>query len=655
MFLNKKDLKLDQFQRDAIDAVMDNFSVLVSAPTGTGKTLIAQYLIEKCLVEGRGVIYTAPIKALSNQKFREFQVEFPGQVGIITGDISINPNAPLLIMTTEIFRNRILESNSGLEDHSWVIFDEIHYLDDLDRGTVWEESLIFLPPQMRFIGLSATIPNIEEFAGWLNEIHSHSIKVIREDYRPVPLHFSFQCFGKILANLHLVKKLGFGRRKVITHPELDSHSRKTSPKNSPSGLIRHLLHSQRLPAIYFCFSRKRCEYLAEKISNFEFLKADETRTILKIYDNLCQKFNISSDLRSKSMRTYVARGVAYHHAGIHPMLKEVIERLFTGKYIKIIFTTETFALGINMPARTVIIDELRKRYGRFFRVLKVRDFFQMAGRAGRRGIDKQGYVYSRINPLDTKFSEIKTLFNGQPEPVKSKFNISYATILNLYELYGEGLMKVYSLSFHSYQEKDKPNSVKLEQIKSRLKILKRFGYIQAGKLTQKAHFAKNIYGYEIPITELYNTGILESFTPVELGIFSLAAVFEPRPRMKKPVLKNESKKIKKLISKTALRIIGTEKKFGISPVSKNFYFDLSDSLRDWMAEKSFESILNRLDIDEGEVIRYFRMSIQVLKEIKTAPISDLLREKLNNAIHLINRDVIDAEQELRTSVSLELG
>lgn len=189
---------LDKFQEDAIAAVDEGQSVLVSAPTGSGKTLIAEHLIQKCMKKNQGIIYTAPIKALSNQKFREFDHSFPGQVGIITGDVSINPHAPLLIMTTEIFRNKVLETQSCLKNHSWIIFDEIHYLDNLERGTVWEESLILLPTHMKFMGLSATIPNIDQFAAWLREIHKYPIKVIKEENRPVPLHFFLPVSGENL-------------------------------------------------------------------------------------------------------------------------------------------------------------------------------------------------------------------------------------------------------------------------------------------------------------------------------------------------------------------------------------------------------------------------------------------------------------------------
>ena len=189
-------MRYDPFQEKAITAINEGSSVIVCAPTGAGKTAIAEHTIERCLERGEKVIYTSPVKALSNQKFRDFSKNYPEKVGILTGDVNINPDAPALIMTTEIFRNKILEKESSLKHYTWIIFDEIHYLDDIERGSVWEESLIFLPDHMRILGLSATIPNVHELVGWLKSIHRHDIRVIEETKRPVPLHFSTNARGK---------------------------------------------------------------------------------------------------------------------------------------------------------------------------------------------------------------------------------------------------------------------------------------------------------------------------------------------------------------------------------------------------------------------------------------------------------------------------
>ena len=656
--------ELDDFQKQAYEAVEKNHSVLVSAPTGTGKTVIAEHVMTKCLYEGKKVIYTAPIKALSNQKYREFTTSFPDKVGIITGDVSINPFAPLLIMTTEIFRNRVLERKNSLIDHSWIIFDEIHYLDDIDRGTVWEESLILMPPHIRFIGLSATIPNVDQFASWLKTIHSHPIEIIKTTIRPVPLHFYFQCSGKILNELKTVKKIGYSRRKNIYYqynynqhyrsPRSSINLKKETYNNSPISLIRHLIKANRLPCIYFSFSRKRCEYLAKKALSLSLISIEEQNNAQMAYDRACDELNISESERKLELRELVSKGIAYHHAGIHPMLKEVIEQLFYAKYIKIIFTTETFALGINMPAKSVVIDEMRKNYGRFHKMLKIRDFHQMAGRSGRRGIDKEGFVYCRINPEELSFRQISHILSASSEPIRSRFNASYATILNLYETYEENFLNIFSLSFYHFLEKKQPNSYQLNQMKSKLKTLKQLDYIRDKKLTIKGHLAKKLYGYELILAELYKSGIFEKLSAKELGILCLAVVFEPKPRLKKAKLSYELKRVKAETDKIIKHIRNVEKTYRIDSMSKRPFFDLSFSLIDWMKNKSFDNVIEETDLDEGEIIRYYRMSIQILREMLDTPVPTELKEKISKTINLINYGAIDAENQLQSTANIEL-
>ena len=347
----------DRFQQEAIDYINQNYSVIVSAPTGSGKTAIAEYIINNSLKNKIGVIYTAPIKALSNQKFRDFQVQFGEDIGILTGDVSINPDALVLIMTTEIFRNKILDEPESLKKYSWIIFDEIHYIDNAERGTVWEESLIFLPAHMQILGLSATIPNIKQVAKWIESIHNKPVKTVIEEKRPVPLHFFFQSQNEIVDKIEQLKKVRFGKPNKINQ------------------LINYLRQKEALPCIYFVFGRRRAEDLAQELYSYNFLNSDERTQITTLYDSLCERFGLKNDKTAGRMYPLIQRGIAYHHAGMLPTLKEVIERLFTSRLIKIIFTTETFALGINMPSRSVIFDELRKFYGRYVRNLKTRDVY----------------------------------------------------------------------------------------------------------------------------------------------------------------------------------------------------------------------------------------------------------------------------------------
>ncbi|MCP4148402.1 MAG: hypothetical protein GY757_11685 [bacterium] len=512
--------------------------------------------------------------------------------------------------------------------------------------------MIFLPKKMRSLGLSATIPNVAQFADWLLEIHAHPISVIKESTRPVPLHFYFECRGRLYED-----------RKTLKADIYSEHYRRyfKNGENLPDGfyiedstmaLIEHLAEHDQLPCIYFAFGRKRCENLAVEAKHAGLLSRAERLKVLELYDDFCIRYNIDGEERVRVLRDLVEKGVAYHHAGLHPMLKEVLERLFSEKLIKMIFVTETFALGVNMPARTVVMDEVKKKYGKFFRAIKVRDFFQMAGRSGRRGIDKEGFVYSRVDPRMVKYRELESIFTSPSEKIYSRFNASFATILSLYETYGDALLDIYLRSFHYFQSKRKKPSQQLEQMKARLKILKQLGYIHENQLTEKGHFAKKIHGNELPLAELFGYGVLEDLTYKQLGILALASVFEPRPNVKKLKPQQEVKALEQITTQVVKGIHKFEKKMGLSYFSKRFNYDLSASIIEWMEQKSFDKLMEHLRIDEGELIRYYRMSLQVLREILDTPASESVKERVQRAIDLIDRGVIDAEEQLRKTVSL---
>jgi superfamily II RNA helicase len=640
-------IRYDPFQLEAMKYISQGLSVIVSAPTGAGKTVIAEHVINDCLQKGQRVIYTAPIKALSNQKYRDFQLTARDRIGILTGDVTLNPDAPLLIMTTEIFRNKILEERSSLDEYRWIIFDEIHYIDDYERGSVWEESLIFLPNHMNFLGLSATIPNVNEFARWIETIHKKPVQVVIEEKRPVPLHFYYQSQGKIYDDYREVAKRGFstlegyggGKGRL-------SRSLKLSPNQAPA-LIKYLADKDMLPCIYFVFSRRRTEYLADELESYDFLNPEEKERIRALYDDLCRRFDLTGDPRTERLKFLVERGIAYHHAGMLPTLKEVIERLFTSRLLKVIFTTETFALGINMPARSVIFDELRKFYGWGFATLRTRDFYQMAGRAGRRAIDTEGFVFCRINPHDISPQELHRVIFSSPEEVKSQLNTSYATLLNLYQHYGENLYDVYPQSFHYFQVKAPLRKEAVEYLRAKVNILKELGHIRKNKVTEKGQFASKVYGYELILAEIYDEGIMEGMSETELGVLALAAVYEARKGTAKPRLSQKADRLEHVTKRILRHVHRLEKTVGLSQFQKRFHFHLSPALEAWLRGEEFGDILKYTDADEGEVVRYFRMALQILREIQEAPVSDKLKNRIHQLLSRLNRDVIDSEKQLR--------
>ena len=642
-------MQYDRFQQEAIDYIKEGHSVIVSAPTGAGKTAIAEYVIDECLKSGKGVIYTAPIKALSNQKFRDFYSQYQDKIGILTGDVSINPEAPVLIMTTEIFRNRILDEPQALKKFSWIIYDEIHYIDNPERGTVWEESLMLLPGHMRILGLSATVPNIEEFSAWISSVHRIPLKIIVEKNRPVPLHFRFQCQNKIIEDLKELRQIYFSKAVTYAYRGRRTAIHKEFRPNRLSGLIQYIRQNDFLPCIYFCFSRRRCEELARELLNFDFLENNERDKILGLFNELLGRFDLKHEPSAQEIYPLIKRGIAYHHAGMLPTLKEAIEQLFTSRLLKVIFTTETFALGINMPARSVIFDELRKFYGDSVRNLKTRDFYQMAGRAGRRGIDTEGFVYSRINPHRIDFDETKRIIYGEPEKVNSQFNTSYATLLHLYEKYNERFLEIYPLSYHFYQANMRKKEEAYFLLRQKINFLKAAGYIEKNQLSPKGIFACSIYGYEILLSELFEKGYLENFNELELGMLLAAIVFEPRRADSLPKLTPQVKNLKNLTENLMKQIVRQETHFKIHPPSKIPHYHLANAVEGWIKGQPFHKILLDTTTDEGELVRYLRMSHQLLRELFANRLSsETLKEKISRLIPKINRDIVDAERQLRS-------
>jgi superfamily II RNA helicase len=645
-------IQLDPFQEEAIGWINQEHSVLISAPTGAGKTLIAERAIDKALERGERVIYTAPIKALSNQKYRDFRASYGDErVGILTGDVSINIDAPILIMTTEIYRNSLFENSDRIKQTGWVIFDEIHYLDDPERGTVWEEAILFTPVEIRILALSATVPNVKQLADWIRSIHNRPIEIVEEGKRPVPLHFIFQCQGRMIEDMNRLRTEGYFNREDwrLSNRERRRGLRPLRAKpNRTDHLFEHLINKERLPAIYFIFGRKRAEYLAQETAQFNFLTQEEHQKITALYDTLLERYGLSQERSAQELRPLVERGIAFHHAGMLPTLKEVIEQLFTSRLIKAIFTTETFALGINMPARSVIFDELEKFYGTGFRNLTNRDFYQMAGRAGRRGMDSEGYVYIRVVPNDIPFHEVGRVIYGKPEPIRSQLNSTYATLLNLYRDLGPKLLEIYPRTFHYFQSPEKERREGYQSMERKLTLLREMGYIDNETLTLKGEFAASLFGYELLLSEMHDDGMLNELDETRLSILLSGLVFEPRKGDDHPKLSQKNEALLRESERYFRQIHKRESKYRIYPYTKPPHLNLAPVVEAWVKGESFDRLFRLTNADEGGLVRHFRMIIQLLKDlIHAAHSSDQLRNTAHKAFRLISRDVVDAERQLR--------
>jgi superfamily II RNA helicase len=446
--------ELDKFQHDAIAALNADKSVVVCAPTGSGKTLIGEYAIYKALAKNCRVFYTTPLKALSNQKLRDFRARFGEEnVGLLTGDISVNREAPVLVMTTEIFRNMLYgtpigEVGTSLVGVEVVVLDECHYMNDRQRGTVWEESIIYCPPEVQLVALSATVDNSQQLTDWIAKVHGKT-ELIYSDFRPIPLQFHF-CNPKGLFPL-----LDASEQKI--NPRLKPNT-KNKPKDASGKPTRHeapnigftltqLRQRDMLPAIYFIFSRRGCDQAVTGLGSLSLVNEDEAKT-LKLQIDAFLAANPEAGRTGQIDALYC--GIAAHHAGILPAWKGLVEELFQQGLIKVVFATETLAAGINMPARTTVVSSLSKRTDRGHRLLTASEFLQMAGRAGRRGMDEIGYVVTVQTPFEGA-REAAYLATSRPDPLVSQFTPSYGMVLNLLQTHSiEEVKALIERSFGQY-------------------------------------------------------------------------------------------------------------------------------------------------------------------------------------------------------------
>ncbi|KAJ5569779.1 uncharacterized protein N7459_009209 [Penicillium hispanicum] len=503
--------ELDTFQKEAVYHLENGDSVFVAAHTSAGKTVVAEYAIALAAKHMTKAIYTSPIKALSNQKYRDFRTTFD-DVGILTGDVQINPEASCLIMTTEILRSMLYRGADLIRDVEFVIFDEVHYVNDLERGVVWEEVIIMLPEHVTLILLSATVPNTHEFASWVGRTKKKDIYVISTPKRPVPLeHYLWggkDKFKIVDSDKRFIeggwKKANdalSGKDKEKARKEAEAQAQAQAQRGGPQGrgrgqptgrggprgngngqrggslqrgrgqaggrgqpsnrgtgniartgrgggrtsaaqdkniwvhLVSHLRKEELLPGCIFVFSKKRCEENADSLSNQDFCNASEKSLIHMFIEKSLTRLKPEDRTLPQvlRLRELLSRGVAVHHGGLLPIMKEIVEILFAKSLVKVLFATETFAMGLNLPTRTVVFSGYRKHDGKGFRDLLPGEYTQMAGRAGRRGLDTVGYVILVTTGRDEAppAGALKKMILGDPTKLRSQFRLTYNMILNL--------------------------------------------------------------------------------------------------------------------------------------------------------------------------------------------------------------------------------
>ena len=677
--LTYRGLELDGFQRQAIEYLQAGHSVLVAAPTGTGKTLVADWIVEEAMKQNKSVVYTAPIKALSNQKYRDYCALYGEQnVGLITGDLVIRRDAPCKVMTTEILRNMLLCEDS-IDDLMAVIVDEIHFLDDPDRGTTWEEMLIYLPEHVQIVGLSATLQNLREFSDWLSHVRKRPVPVVEERTRAVPLRYSVATRQTGLVSVDKAKALLKDRKKR----KKDKGARRGKGKQG-GGRRQHNRHAtthidvfkmmrsqKQWPYLYFTFSRAKTENLSHALKHWlheTLLSEEELEKMQDVIQHFLQLPGGEEALQEPVLEL-LRYGVAFHHAGVHVLIKHLVETLYEQRLIKALYCTGTFALGINMPAKATVFDSLERYNGSGMIPLPTREFMQMAGRAGRRGLDKTGLVVMRIN--DDEYmdfhDQIKGYLSASYEPVDSRFSLSFNSVVNLlHRNPQERIRELVEMSFLSWRrqlkaQREREEAEKLQEqleqlvelhspnkaqkktrkeinrrvhraqnmenqtwaeFETRVNFLKQYRYIgEDGTFYAGAKIVMCFQIQEIFVTELFMLGMLEGLEDAELfGLFCGLVVELPRNVY---VFRKPTKRMREMMRDVRLVFISDIVRESARLTQQQLVWEpqMLHIGQAWAEGKSLVEIQNMFSCPTditGMLIGAFRRAKDLLSQLRTA-------------------------------------
>ena len=605
----------DDFQIQAINDIKSNNNVLVVAPTGSGKTYIAEKSIEHYLSKQKNVFYTTPIKALSNQKFNDFNRDGIS-TGLLTGDRTINKDSELVVATTEILRNMIFSNDEKLENTGLIILDEVHYLGDKDRGTTWEEIIIHANQNIKFLCLSATINNKNEFLEWIVSLRG-STSLVNSEIRPIPLEISLVTSSKSDKNIKIIKSSKDNKNRKIF--KFDRQAKQfTKPKLNEQAA--YLESRNLLPVIFFFFSRERVESSSRQLANKMSVIENKNDSKDK-YNEVFKELN-PEEINLLNLDEHMwmwSRGVGFHHAGLAPIVKEFVEYLFLNRYIKYLFATETLALGINMPAKSIYIDRLHKYDGIKTRPLTQSEFLQLSGRAGRRGIDDKGFAFLSYDKSVNR-EWYSNLFTLKPNDLISAFSVNYSSILNLLNIYNEDeAVELLRKSFFAYQNLYKTD--KLEKLFSaKYGVLNQLGFLNSDKglvLTQT--YRDNL----IPAIYLFNK---EKNKDIE---FKLMYISSGITNERAEFALND--KFDSLLSSfnSSLELVNkTEVANGVGkPMKLNFsWFSV---FYEYMKTSNIEYVINKFGLNIGDFIKVAKEASELSKKLAVI-YSDTEFEEIND-------------------------
>jgi ATP-dependent RNA helicase HelY len=554
-FIDGLGFGLDRFQLDAIEAVDQRVNVLVSAPTGSGKTLVANYAIGRELERDQRTFYTTPLKALSNQKYHELSELFgSSRVGLLTGDTSINRTAPVVVMTTEVLRNMLLTESDQLTTLGLVILDEVHYLQDPFRGGVWEEVLILTPSAVRFVALSATIGNASFLGEWFTQVRGPTVIVV-ESERPIQLHNHVAVVkrGQPAAEIHDLldgSRLSEDARKIDNvmkssqrfRPGVKWQGPKSSapppPYRAPrrSELMQALELEDLLPVIVFIFSRAACDDAVHQLrrDGLLFTKPEDRREIERIAEERLVDFS-AEDLVALEYADFVdalRRGITMHHAGMVPAFREIVETCFERNLLAVVFATETLALGVNMPARSVALERFTKYSDSGRQFLTSAEYAQMTGRAGRRGLDDEGHAIACFSS-DLSLQDVGRVALAPPADLHSSFRPTYNFTANLVNHFDyETALDVVQRSFAQFENERRPAGHRrplTDQMVARHHVLEELGYAEGWTLTPQGQLLRSIYHEcDLLIAESISAGVFENLEASELAGLLSCFVYESR-------------------------------------------------------------------------------------------------------------------------------
>ncbi len=554
-FIDSLAFGLDRFQLDAIEAVDQRVNVLVSAPTGSGKTLVANYAIGRELEREQRTFYTTPLKALSNQKYHELSELYgSSRVGLLTGDTSINRTAPVVVMTTEVLRNMLLTESDQLSTLGLVILDEVHYLQDPFRGGVWEEVLILTPSSVRFVALSATIGNANFLGEWFTQVRGPTMIVV-ESERPIQLHNHVAVMkrGQPAAEIHDLldgNRLSEDARKIDNVMKSSQRFRPGArwqgptssapppPYRAPrrSELMQALELDDLLPVIVFIFSRAACDDAVHQLrrDGLLFTTPDDRREIERIAEERLADFS-AEDLVALEYADFVdalRRGITMHHAGMVPAFREIVETCFERNLLAVVFATETLALGVNMPARSVALERFTKYSDAGRQFLTSAEYAQMTGRAGRRGLDDEGHAIVCFSS-DLSLFDVGRVALAPPADLHSSFRPTYNFTANLVNHFDyETAVDVVRRSFAQFENDRRPAGSRrplTDQMIARHHVLEELGYAEGWTLNPQGQLLRSIYHEcDLLIAESVAAGVFEDLEPSELAGLLSCFVYESR-------------------------------------------------------------------------------------------------------------------------------